>query len=136
MPERNEIWKESKMIKVVSFILLVALTALACDWSTIESQDGKYVYTRECHLEVGRLTKKYDLKIKQIDILEDMVSEFEKVLDLQVDRTNLWKEYSEDVEKKYTQVKKNERFNFWVNFGLGVVVTSLSVYLAGNLARK
>jgi hypothetical protein len=123
-------------MKLLIILLFLFHQIFACDWATIEEKDGNYIYSKDCHIEVGRLVAKEKYYLKEIDVLKELNSSHKELLMIQMDRTNLWKDYSQEIEQRYTSVKRSEKLNFWINFGLGIAVTSLSVYLASGLAGR
>ena len=126
------------MYKLLISLILVSsiLSATTCDWKTIQKQDGKFTYTLECHLEVGRLVEVEPLYKSQIDVLRKINESNKDLLKIHTDRIDLWRDYSVKLEKEYHKVRRWEKYNFWIGLGMGIAMTSLSVYLAGQLGRR
>lgn len=123
------------MKKLISLLILLPyfLFAGECDWKTIKKQDGGYLYTIDCHIKVGELVQTDPLQKEEINILKSIIDSHKELLEIEQNRSNLWKTHALDLEKDLQTKKKWEKYSFWINFTLGVVVTSLSVHLASKL---
>jgi len=101
-------------ISILTISLLCSPVYSECDFGTVEQIDDDFIYSRECHHEVGRL---YNLNVSQKRLIE-IVKEDEKY----------WKD-------KAIELKKQTDYPFWVAYGLGVIVTLASVWAAGQVGR-
>lgn len=126
------------MVKLISLLILLPYFLFAgdCDWKTIKKQDGGYLYSIDCHIKVGEMVQTEPLQKQEIDVLKSLIDSHKELLKIEKDRSNLWKNHAQDLEKDLNSKKKWEKYSFWINFGLGVVVTSLSVHLASKLDGK
>lgn len=61
-------------------MLCVSSLSEACVWSTIKKVDGGYLYSRDCHIQVGMTLEELDLRTQQ-------AVELQKALDSQKDAT-------------------------------------------------
>jgi hypothetical protein len=121
----------------LSLVFCTQNAIAACDFSKDikENLDGSYTYTRDCHIEVGK-------RVKKLVLLEEQVVELEKTIELkdlalskQKERADLWMNTSVQVTDKlrsYDSVVGKENTLYFV---LGVGVTVLSVWAAGQLVR-
>lgn len=109
----------------------------ACDFSKDikENLDGTYIYTRECHIEVGKRVKKLLLLDEQIVELEKTIELKDLALSKQKERADLWMNTSMQATEKlrlYDSTVGKENTLYFV-FGIGVTI--LSVWAAGQLVR-
>lgn len=124
---------------VLSFSLIFCIqnANASCDFSKDikENSDGTYTYTRDCHIEVGK-------RVKKLALLDEQVAELEKTIELkdlalskQKERADLWMNTSVQVTDKlrsYDSIAGKENTLYFV---LGVGVTVLSVWAAGQLVK-
>jgi hypothetical protein len=117
---------------------LPAQSFAACDFANdIKAMpDGTYSYTRDCHVEVGK-------RVKRLALVEQQVVELEKTIELkdlalvkQKERADLWMDTSFKMNDKLQAYEAASSKSDWVHFGLGVAVTVLSVWAAGQLVQK
>jgi len=115
---------------LLSFIFLTN-TAMACNYSKdiTRNDDGSYRYTRLCHISIGKSLTELDLTTEKVTLLEKKLDETYKVLDLEARRAEMWTTVAKDYESLANKLEK-ERY-LW--FGGGVLLTVLSVYLAGQV---
>jgi hypothetical protein len=107
----------------------------ACNPSTDikENSDSTYTYSKECHLEVGKILKKVSLLEEQIVNLNKQISLKDALILTYDEKTRLWMDTSYKLNDKllaYESVSSNDK---WIMFGLGVGVSILSVWAAGQL---
>jgi hypothetical protein len=118
---------------VISFFSNVALAD--CDFSTgiTKQEDGSFRYTKECHLKVGEM--KRDLEIANTQIVE-----YKKAIELKDlalakadERADKWMNAAYKLEDRMTTIDNLRSANQWLYFGIGVAVTGLAVWGAGQL---
>lgn len=131
------------MNKIISIILLfsMSLPSLAfgsCDFANDIKlmSDGNYSYTKDCHVEVGKRIKKLDLATQEIDELNKTIELKDLALVKQKERADLWMDTSFKMNDKLQSYEAASSRSAWVQFGLGVGVTILSVWAAGQLVKK
>lgn len=120
-------------------IILVVLLSLpwqvfACNFSKdIEKQGESYLYTKDCHVEVGRTVKKLELSEQESEELRKALMLKGEALRYSEQRTQLWMDTSLKLEDRVNQIDKYKESQKWLWFGLGVVLTGLAVKGAGEL---
>lgn len=90
---------------IVVLLLLLSSITEACDWSTIKKVDGGYLYSKSCHIEVGRSLNELDLRSEQVIELEKALLAQKEVVKAEVERGDLW--YSE-AKKLENHIKAEE----------------------------
>lgn len=126
-------------MKIVSLSIILTLilnqVALAdCDFSKgITEVTGGYLYTKECHQKVGKMTE--DLKDREVQV-EKLTKSIElKDLSIQFNekRADMWLNTSSKLEDRLNTI---ERFNATTNFlffGLGMVFMGAAVWSAAQI---
>lgn len=109
----------------------------ACDFSKDikQNSDGSYTYSRECHIEAGKAVKRVSLLEEKIDLVDKKLELKDLMITKQEDRTQLWIQTSMDMHEKLQKYEDSRRREGWLNFGLGVGVTILSVWAAGQITK-
>lgn len=128
------------MKKYITFILIflnLSHALAVCDFANDikEGPNNTYIYSKDCHIEVGKTVKsasllgsKIDLMEKQLDLKDLQISKYEE-------RTQLWMDTSMKMNDKLAAYENRKNQDFWVSFGLGVSVTILSVWAAGQIIK-
>lgn len=102
-----------------------------CDFKVdiTPTSDGKYLYSKECHVEVGKLVqsnldlnKAIDLKNLALTASDNRVAMWEKTSDDQMQRLNTLD----------TQSKRNE----WLFFGLGCLTVIGAGFMTARLIGR
>lgn len=125
----------SKIVTLIMFVLNTNSAFAMCDWKNDikENSNGTYTYSRDCHDEVGKTLRVNGLLGAKIDLLEKQI----ELKDLQIskydERTQLWMNTSNELNEKLIKYQSVTTTDKWVSFGLGVAVTVLSVWAAGQL---
>jgi hypothetical protein len=102
-----------------------------------------YLFTPEKELEVRLTVKEAELLKAETQALNLIVdrykkkdAEFNKIIDLQIDKTELWKTKAEDITLKYVAVEENRtKRDFWMVV-LGVALTVGAGYAVGQAAGR
>lgn len=128
-----------KLIAAALIAISISNVALAdCDFSTgiTKNDNGTFTYTKECHIKVGEMKRDLDLANTQI-------AEYKKVIDLKDlaltksdARANLWMDTSFKLQDRMNVIDELKSKNQYLAFGLGIVVTGLAVWGAGQLAHR
>lgn len=127
-------------MKKFSFLLIISLfsnLAFAdCDYSKIvHNPDGSYTYSKELHLCVGQM--KQDLEVAQGQVVEYKKAIELKDLALKIsdERVTLWTDTSYKLETRLNKIEELKSRNELLYFGVGVGLTILSVWAAGQLRK-
>jgi hypothetical protein len=121
---------------ILIFTLISNSTAFAdCDFSKdVQKQpDGSYSYTKDCHVEVGKKINALDKREQQVEKLEKAIELKDLALDKAHERIDLWRETSYKIEDRANTMEQMKKNNEVMYFILGMVVTGLAVYGAGQL---
>jgi len=129
------------MKKLISLVIVAMLTFnslvsyAACDFATDikENSNGTYTYSRDCHVEAGKAFKSVSLLGDKIELLEKKLELKDLMITKYEERTQLWMDTSFKLNDKlqtYEQVNSQDK---WISFGLGVGLTILSVWAAGQI---
>lgn len=114
------------MIKIVSLFLLIPFVAMTqCDWSTVRTQNGGFLYSNECHVAIGNLVLKYEIAEQQIVEYEALVTAQDKKIQVLTESRDMWKKATENAWGKYDVAK-------WIYFGAGVLSTSAIIYVVNK----
>lgn len=126
------------MKKFIAFVILITFIPSAfaeCDFSTGISklEDGRFAYSRECHIAVGEM--KQDLEKTKVQL-----GEYKKAIELKDlaltksnQNTQLWMDTSLNLQGKFNTVESYKTQNQYLAFGIGVLFTGLAVWSAGQL---
>jgi hypothetical protein len=126
---------------IIAILIAITVAALplravaACDFAVDikANTDGTYTYSRDCHIEVGKRVKKLELTEQRADELEKTIELKDLALVRQKERADLWMDTSVKVNDKLQSYESAAKSSDWLHFGLGVAVTVLSVWAAGQL---
>lgn len=123
------------MIKYTLIILLTINIAYAdCDFSTdITKVDGGYLYTTECHLEVGKNQKRLTLLESENLELRKSIELKDLALVRQQERVQLWMDTTYKLEDRINTIDRIQSTNKLLYILMGVGLTTIAVYGAGQL---
>ena len=98
-----------------------------------------YLFSQEKELQVRIMAKDYSLIKDELDSLNKMVEklqkrdqESEKILNLEMQKTELWKVRAEDVTLKYVSVEENRGKRDLMFILMGVGLTVLAGWAVGQ----
>lgn len=101
-----------------------------------------YLFTPEKELEVRLMKKESDLLKAETENLNLMVDKYEKkeveytkIIDLQIDKTELWKTKAEDITLKYVAVEENRTKRDFGFILMGIGLTVLAGWSMGQASR-
>lgn len=101
-----------------------------------------FLFTPEKELQVRMLKKEYDLLGAETQNLNLMVDkykkkdiEFNKIIELESQKTELWKTRAEDVTLKYVTVEESRTKRDFVFILMGMGLTVLGAWAAGQVSR-
>lgn len=112
-------------------------TALAaCDFSTGITQTEKgFLYTPDCHREVGRISKENEDRKEQAELYRKALDLKDIAMDAQRERADMWRDTSFKLEDKLSSIERFKRNNELLYFGLGVVLTVGAGWAVGQAAK-
>lgn len=121
---------------IVIFTMLLSTNIFgSCDWSTVKETDKGYLYSKECHIEVGNSISELEGRREQVETLKNSL----KLKDLALNTSNMriedWKTATYQLEDRLLKHDRWSGIKSWSYFGTGVGVTILSVWAASLLAR-
>lgn len=128
-------------MKVISLILSVSMfvstiSYAECDFSTgITKVDNGYLYTIECHKEVGKLVKDNADQATQINYLKEAMKYQDDMIAKERQRAELWRDYSYKAEDRMMSLQKYNQMSGWLYFGLGIVTTVAAGFALGQVNK-
>ena len=120
---------------VVTLTLTMQSVLATCNWSSIKQKGNTFIYSKECHLEVGRLVKTSKIKEEQVKKLNETIKLRELSLDYSNKRVDLWKKTTFEVEDRFNKQVRIGSLGNKMYFVGGVLLTILSVWGAGQLKK-
>lgn len=152
------------MKRSISYIALTTLflnqVALAnCNWKEDikKNLDGSYIYSKECHIEVGVIGKVLDTTKQALEeSKKESVELRAEVKELEESKTKLiksielkdlalskaddiamrWRDETYNQHDRLLRQQKLSKTNNWLFFGGGILAGFLSVWAAGQLDRR
>ena len=129
-------------MKKISLTLCTLLTVLSiqsasagCNWASITKSGSEYLYSKECHVEVGESVKKGILKTEQIGKLKQSIEFKDIALSKSTERVELWKKTSFKMEDRLIKHDKYAKNSGWVMFGGGILTTLLTAWAVGQVTK-
>lgn len=124
----------------IATILALVLTCQAamadCDYSKIvDNGNGTYTYSKELHVCVGNMKKDLDAANTQVASYQKAIEFKDLALVKANDRITLWQDTTFKLQDRMSAIDNLESKNRILYFGLGIIVTGLAVYGAGQLAH-
>lgn len=122
-------------MKTLFLVFLISFNSFAaCDFKTgIKEVDGQFVYSKDCHLEVGRLVKEEKQRDEQVGELKKAIELKDLALDKADQRVMLWRKETYEQHKYLERQQTMSEYQKWIYFGLGVAVSGFAVWGAGQL---
>jgi len=113
---------------------LCPISALAkCNFKTIKKVEDGYLYTSDCHREVGKLKNEAEERREQVKNLNEAIKLKDLTITTHTERADLWMNTSFKLEDRVNTIERMNSTNRWLYFGIGVIFTGLSVWGAGQL---
>lgn len=108
-----------------------------CDYSKDiqKNADGSYNYTKDCHLDVGKKVNALDKREQQVQLLEKTIELKDLALDKSYERIENFRESTYKLEDRVNAMEEMKKNNEILYFVLGIVVTGVAVYGAGQLHK-
>ena len=127
--------KTKALILILSFMPSLAMAQ--CDFHTGISQvPGGYLYTEECHLQVGKDEKELTSSRVQIADLTKAIELKDLAITKSDARATLWIDTSTKMEEKLQRVDELQKKNEFLYFGLGVLATVGAGFMAAKLLQR
>lgn len=129
------------MVTLLKHIILFALmfqaldSFSACNFSTIQKTEQGYLYSKECHIEVGRLVKSEPLYKVEITSLRKTIELKDLRINKEVARAEMWRKTAIDVEKSYNMRKNMSDIQKYLYMGLGVIVSGGAIYAGSKISK-
>jgi hypothetical protein len=114
---------------------LIVNPASACNpkFDIVENSSGNFVYSKDCHIEFGRLRQIERDREKQIEHLNKSIQLKDLALDMANERIDMWQKATYKVEDRLLKMESNSDKTKWIYFGLGVIVMGGATWAAGQL---
>jgi len=123
-------------MKILLVLCLCINICLGCDWKSVKKVEGGFLYSKECHVEVGRLVVSEDLRIQQINKYEDSIKLKDLAIGKANERIDLWKKTSLSLEQRVIKQYKFSEYNKYMWFIGGIATTVLSGWALGQIKNK
>jgi hypothetical protein len=123
------------LLAMIVVLLLTMDKTKACDWSSIEKQGDRFVYSKDCHLAVGTMVKNEKIQAERVDLLNKSLELKDLALDKADQRINNWRTEAYKQNEKLLDIQRKTKYNDYMVFGLGVVTAILTGYVF-NQATK
>lgn len=116
--------------------LLPTFAYAQCDFSKgITKTEPGYLYTPECHKEVGRTVLENDARKDEIKALREALTNKDVIIDTERQRAELWRDTSFKMESRLSSYERWKSENQLLAFGVGVLVTVGAAYSLGQAAK-
>lgn len=128
-------------ILVILALLWNSLAFAECDWATIKTQkndkgENEYVYTKECHIQVGVNKEELDIRKKQLAKQAETIKLSELGINIANQRAEEWKEETYDQRKALERSVTLEKYTSAGYFLVGIGTAMLSVWAVGKLGNR
>lgn len=126
--------KKALISLMISILIFSNFAHADCDFSIGISPlpDGRFAYSKDCHLKVGELVQSEATKDKQIADLTQAIQLKDLAIDKADQRVHLWMDTSFKLEDDLGKVQNLQSGNNHLWFGLGVAATVLSIFVAAK----
>jgi hypothetical protein len=122
---------------LTSILLLFSSVGLAdCKWSEgVKEQADGYLYTPECHKKVGKVVTDLEDREEQVNLLKEALTYQKEATEGERKRAELWRDTTFKLEDRMTTIERWKKYNDWMYFGFGVLVTGVSAWAIGQAAK-
>lgn len=127
------------MRKYLSLILVTSLLSsnfayAECDFSKdLKRTEQGYLYTAECHKEVGKMFTELTQRDDQVEKLNKTIELKDLALTQSNGRVEMWRDTTFKLEDRVNTIERMKDKNKVIWFILGIGMTSLAVWGAGQL---
>jgi hypothetical protein len=116
------------IMKTFILLFIFSFNTFACDWSTIQRDGDRFIYSSQCHLSVGKLVKTEKLREEQVQSLIKTI-EFKDLALKQADlRANTWEKEAYKQHEFLQKSQKDVKLERIAYFGLGVASVLLGAW--------
>jgi len=122
-------------MKYLVLFAFIMNSCFACDWSTIKQVGNEFVYSMECHKDVGRLVMLNTKNEDEIKALRTSIEMKDLAIQDSDSRILLWKNES---YKQYDFLQKQEQNHKLKNsmyFVTGFLAVVLGAWAAGQVKK-
>jgi len=118
------------MKKLIALILLFSVNSHACDWDTdiAAGPNGTYIYTMDCHIQVGKLVQANSDLTKALQLKDLALTTADQ-------RTALWEKTSESEQDRMLKLTSDEKRSDWTMFALGALTVLGAGYVTAKLVK-
>jgi hypothetical protein len=123
---------------VISIILACIIPRICwagCDWSTdvTPGTNHTWIYSDECHLEVGKLVQSNKVQLQQINDLTNAVQLKNLALTADDSRVMLWQKSADDELSRLNTIQADQHRSDFLYFTLGVAAAIGTGWMASRL---
>jgi len=125
-----------KLLIIALMIPNLALANFTCKRGSgiIKTSKG-FLYSSKCHIEVGKLVQTNTLREEEIKELRNTIKLKDLAITKQESRVDIWQTATFKLEDRYNKEAKFDKYENWLFFTLGIIVTGAAVYGAGQLQK-
>lgn len=126
-----------KWISVVLICGIISNSVFAnCELARdIKRVPGGFLYTEECHKEVGkRFIENKEYK-KQVSNYEELLKLSDKAISIERERSDLWKKTSYELQTRIQNLDDSQHKNNLIYFGAGVILMLGATWAAGQVQK-
>lgn len=121
---------------LITFLVIPQFVFGQCNFSVdIKKVNNGYLYTKECHKEIGKIVKQNTLRQEQIDELKKTITLKDLAVNTHIKRVDMWRDTSYNLENRIHKIQRWKKWNDWTFFAIGVLTTSAAVWGAGQLRK-
>jgi hypothetical protein len=110
---------------ILAFSMLGNFAYADCDFTMGKGvnklPDGNFEYSKECHVQVGKLVQSNGIQTQQVDDLKKAITLKDLAIQDSDARTQVWMDTSLKLEKNINAIDELKNTNSWIYFGLGVL---------------
>jgi hypothetical protein len=122
---------------ILVFCMLSNIAMADCDFSKgiTPGPNHTFIYTEECHLEVGKIKQQNNTLTAQLGDLTKAIELKDLALTKADTRTQLWIDTNDKMSDRLTKIDETYKHNEWLYFGLGVLTTFAAGYIAAQAIK-
>lgn len=122
---------------LLTFAFTITSAMADCDYSKIKDNgDGTYTYTKELHICVGIMKKDLEASTAQVESYSKAIELKDLALTKANERITMWQTDTFALQDRMATIDSLESKNKIIYIGLGILITGVAVWGAGQLAHK